>query len=35
VIFDSKVRGAQGSSTRFSANFAFGIKAMSRRSASA
>ena len=29
VIFDSKVRGAQGSSTRFSANFAFGIKAMS------
>jgi len=28
VIFDSKVRGAQGSSTRFSANFAFGFKAM-------
>jgi hypothetical protein len=29
VIFDSKVRGATGSSTRFSANFAFGFKAMS------
>jgi hypothetical protein len=29
VVFDSKVRGATGSSTRFSANFAFGFKAMS------
>ena len=28
VIFDSKVRGSTGSSTRFSMNFAFGVKAM-------
>lgn len=29
AIFDSKVRGASGSSTRFSGNFAFGVKVMS------
>ncbi len=29
VIFDSDVRGASGSSTRFSGNFALGFKAMS------
>jgi len=29
VIFDSKVRGASGSSTRFSGNFALGVKVMS------